>query len=402
MTRLAPVFSALAALAALTGLSAAGCAAEVPREGGESQDESAGANAIEQGVTTPDYRRTVVYVVGETQPGQDMFVRGGLDYPVAKAKLGYDCAKTPSLCTIPIKHRSTKNATTAGWKQGDTTLDWGAAEPKQGRAANGAVAQGSPLDWTTNYWPSDWGPEKTIDHDGFGVDAMNRVGMHAWKLDVDMDCARALPDAAGNRWFELKSFISNGPGWERDAHQPGAPYASGNHFAQCGEINVLWRGADAAQVYGFTTPKSISCDGGALVLKPSSSGPIGDMVPWDATLSDAKAIDYFVAQSQTTFDFYEPSANCGQPFHATITKHLPYSVTVSGAGSARTLVATGLYSYTNGASFASGQYGVQVDPSVTAADGLKVTIDGVDMPCSHSAAGYEVGTWSFAHCVARY
>jgi hypothetical protein len=181
--------------------------------------------------------------------------------------------------------------------------------------------------------------------------------------------------------------------------QDGAPYASGNHFAQCGKINVLSRGYANAQSYTFKTPRSISCAAGTLKLAPSPGGAIGDMVPWNAVISDPSAIDYFVAESTKTFDFYEPSYNCGQPFHAQITKHLPYSAAVAGQGASRTLTATGLYSYTNGGAFASGQYGVQIDPS---GDGFKVTINGVDMPCSHSAAGYEVGSWTFPHCTATF
>ena len=61
-------------------------------------------------------------------------------------------------------------------------------------------------------------------------------------IDVDMDCSKAIDGV----WFELKSYISNGPGWEPDVHQPGAPYGSGNHFAKCGMLNVFERGSAAA------------------------------------------------------------------------------------------------------------------------------------------------------------
>jgi alpha-amylase len=60
-------------------------------------------------------------------------------------------------------------------------------------------------------------------------------------LDVEMDCSKAV-----NGWFELKSFISNGPGWEGDVAQSGTPYSSGNHFAQCGKMNVFQRGSSSA------------------------------------------------------------------------------------------------------------------------------------------------------------
>ena len=43
----------------------------------------------------------------------------------------------------------------------------------------------------------------------------------------------------------VKSFISNGPGWEADVNQPGRPWVSGNHFAQCGKLNTFRRGESA-------------------------------------------------------------------------------------------------------------------------------------------------------------
>ena len=54
-----------------------------------------------------------------------------------------------------------------------------------------------------------------------------------------------------NGWFEVKSFISNGPGWEGDIAQPGAPWSSRNHFGKCGMINVFRRGENAATIVPF-------------------------------------------------------------------------------------------------------------------------------------------------------
>jgi uncharacterized protein (DUF362 family) len=178
-------------------------------------------------------KRTVVFIYGKTQPGQDMFVRGGLDHGYAAAKLGRSCTAQNLECAIPIAHRSLKNSTTAGWKAGDTHLDWYGVQ-----AGQAGGAEGSPLDWTTNVWPSSWGPERTVAVDGYGTTPLNTYGQHYWLLDVDMDCSRTV-----NGWFELKSFISNGPGWEGDVTQAGAPYSSKNHFAQCGRINVFERGS---------------------------------------------------------------------------------------------------------------------------------------------------------------
>ena len=116
----------------------------------------------------------------------------------------------------------------------DHYLDWYGAEVGQG------TAEGSPAMWTTNAWPAGWGPKKTVQTDGYGETPLNTWGPHYWLLDVKMDCARTV-----NGWFELKTFISNGPGWESTITQAGVPYPSANHFARCGMLNVFRRNESA-------------------------------------------------------------------------------------------------------------------------------------------------------------
>jgi alpha-amylase len=186
-----------------------------------------------------DWRRTVVLIRGETIPGQDMFVRGGIDHDYANRQLGRNCSTSSYNCAIPIRHRNLKNATTNPWKQGDNYLDWYGRESSQNLVSHGILAEGTALDWTTNQWPADWGEKRTVAANGFGEEPLNQYGPHYWMLDVDMDCAKTA-----DGWFELKSYISNGPGWEGDITQPGAPYASRNHFAKCGHVNVFQRGKD--------------------------------------------------------------------------------------------------------------------------------------------------------------
>jgi len=185
-----------------------------------------------------NWKRTIVFIFGQTTTGQDMFVRGGIDHSFAQANLGLTCTAENKLCAIPIKHRNLKNATTAPWKANDTFLDWYGSEPNQSTAA-----QGSPLDWTTNVWPAEWGTKRTVEIDGFGETPLNLWGQHYWMLDVDMDCSKTV-----NGWFELKSFISNGPSWEGNIAQVGAPYVSNNHFAQCGKLNKFERGSNAVLI----------------------------------------------------------------------------------------------------------------------------------------------------------
>ena len=200
-----------------------------------------------------EVKRTIVFIKGETQPGQDMFLRGGLDHEAARNLLGIECVNgdgTPNYaCAIPIVHRNHRNATTDAWKLGDGLLDWYGAETAQTAIVSGLRASGSPADWTTNAWPDSFGPLKTVAVDGYGFEPLNQFGMHYWMLDVDMDCSRAYPSADGSRWFEVKSFITNGPGWESDVHQTGVPYVSNNHFAQCGKMSVFERGDSGAQFF---------------------------------------------------------------------------------------------------------------------------------------------------------
>jgi len=194
----------------------------------------------------PDLRRTVVFMYGPTQTGQDLFLRGGIDHGQAERLLGRQCTAQNMECAIPVAHRNLRNATTSPWKNNDAHLDWYGTEPGQMNAS-----LGSPADWTTDHWPSDWGSIRTVEVDGYGVEPLNRWGGHYWMLDVDMDCSRAFRDENGVAWFELKTFISNGPGWEADIRQPGAPYPSNNHFGQCGMINVFRRSEDAASFVAF-------------------------------------------------------------------------------------------------------------------------------------------------------
>lgn len=217
--------------------------------------DGAGSNfglGVEGAETDPNLERTVVFLKAETQPGQDMFVRGGIDHDAA-AQRGVQCVNgdgSPNFkCAIPIVHRNLKNITTAPWKPGDRYLDWYGHETTQVGSSNGLLAQGSPSDWTTNVWPEDYGPQKTVAVDGYGLEPLNTYGMHYWMLDVDMDCSRAYADSNGNRWFEVKAYVSNGPGWEPDVKQVEAPYPSNNHFGRCGMVNVFeWGSANVTFV----------------------------------------------------------------------------------------------------------------------------------------------------------
>ncbi|GAA6172461.1 hypothetical protein NBRC116592_21310 [Colwellia sp. KU-HH00111] len=188
-----------------------------------------------------DWQRTVIFIQAQTQSGQDMFIRGGIDHNYANNTLGKNCQTTNFDCAMPIKHNNLRNSTTSPWKVNENYLDWYGSEVGQSNQA-----QGTPLDWTTNVWPSSWGAIRTTTTDGYGEDPFNSWGQHHWMLDVDMDCSKAVNGA-----FEIKAFIKNGQGWEGDIIQANTPYTSNNHFAQCGKINKFDFNSNNVEIRNF-------------------------------------------------------------------------------------------------------------------------------------------------------
>jgi outer membrane protein assembly factor BamB len=180
---------------------------------------------------TRDVRRTVVFIHAQTQPGQDMFVRGG-------AKGG---------APIRIRHRNWLNPHTNHYRWGDAYLDWGDGEFGQTRPSPD-LGGGSPVEWTTSLAQGQNQPYVWMK--GYGIDDENNFGMHYWMLDADMDCEQAFDDGQGRKWFELKGFmvtqlmtaVAPSPGWEGDIAQtsnPMPPYSSINHMGICGMVNVF-------------------------------------------------------------------------------------------------------------------------------------------------------------------
>lgn len=180
---------------------------------------------------------TKVFIEGETQWGENLFIRGGIDWDYAATYLGRDCSSDPFLCAIPITHQINGEDPNRAY---DTYLDWYGAEVGQG-----TNVAGSPAVWTTNdcshatvVFDEDLGsscnPNATVA--GYGYTAQNQWGPHYWLLDVSMEC-----DATADSWFELKTYIQNGAGWESDVSDVEAQWTSGNHFARCGYTNVFRR-----------------------------------------------------------------------------------------------------------------------------------------------------------------
>ena len=285
---LRPVASraSLCALFALATCISSACYAPDQAEPVELDQAAGSASGALQGT---DVRRTVVLIYGPTQSGQDMFLRGGIDHGVSQTLRGVSCTSSNFACAIPISHRNLRNATTSPWKGGDSFLDWYGRETAQTGWSHSIQAEGSAADWTTDVWPSSWGTQRTVAVDGYGVEPLNTFGQHYWMLDVDMDCSKAILDPRDGvtRWFELKTFISNGPGWESDVRQADAPYVSNNHFAKCGYVNKFERGSSAAQY--------------------APLGPPPTMVEWPNAESKANS-DPWIAQNHDRITRMSPKA----------------------------------------------------------------------------------------------
>lgn len=214
-------------------------------------------------LSTPDWRRTVIFIYGRTNVGQDMFFRGGIDSTWSNTNRGTSCTAAVGgehneACSLPISHMNYNHAYTQPWRSGDNFLDWGKLTPaRDGREENqdgvssrGETAVGTPAVWTTNdcayqnvvssaSYDDVCGTDQNIQY-GSGFDSLNTYGEHYWMLDVSMDCSATV-----NGWFEFKTYISNGPGWEGNINQTDfqgltpPPYTSINHMGFCGKVNVF-------------------------------------------------------------------------------------------------------------------------------------------------------------------
>eukprot|EP00487_Bulimina_marginata_P012134 TRINITY_DN8233_c0_g1_i1.p1 TRINITY_DN8233_c0_g1~~TRINITY_DN8233_c0_g1_i1.p1 ORF type:complete len:125 (-),score=14.57 TRINITY_DN8233_c0_g1_i1:144-518(-) len=56
-----------------------------------------------------DWQRTVIFISAQTQTGQDLFIRGGIDHTYANAELGRNCQNTNFECAMPIRHNNLSN-----------------------------------------------------------------------------------------------------------------------------------------------------------------------------------------------------------------------------------------------------------------------------------------------------
>jgi len=186
------------------------------------------------------WHRTVIFVEKETEVGQDLFIRGGISNE-RRAACTND-ART-SDCALDIRVREIGKGSGFdqynAYKNGDRKLDFYGAEMYQA-TYHGQEAAGTAMQWTTN------------NKNNSLYNHYNRGGDNYWMLDMEMNC-----EQTENGWFELKTFLRGGEGWESDivgdhdcAGNIGgiAPYQTVNHMARCGFVNIFHYGESECEI----------------------------------------------------------------------------------------------------------------------------------------------------------
>ncbi|KAI1701699.1 alpha amylase, catalytic domain-containing protein [Ditylenchus destructor] len=184
-----------------------------------------------------DWKRTVIFLKKETQPGENVFIRGG-----DSTKEGCEAAPSKdNKCTIPIEHvtaidvesdvyPSTVYSAYQQWKQGDGYLDFKESEARQG-THDGVPASGTPLIWTTN----------SVGNPAFNkLNADHNLGDSYWMVELLMDCS-------SHDTFDFKGVL-NGV-WENDIPSKDPPCSNGkNHVGRCGAVNIFKWNESACQI----------------------------------------------------------------------------------------------------------------------------------------------------------
>ncbi|CAD6194272.1 unnamed protein product [Caenorhabditis auriculariae] len=186
-------------------------------------------------VPPKSYSTTVILLKKDTQPGQNVFIRGGASHSNKCLSGPFQQASDP--CSIPMFHTTTVPFVYdeyLTWSQQDNYLDFEGAEFTQG-THDGQSAYGTPLAYSTN------------DKDAVEYQPYNKYGPGYWMVQLKMDCTKSE-----NGWFELKGYETPS-GWEGDVSQKTctgavggqAPFSSINHIAKCGAVNVFtWGSGD--------------------------------------------------------------------------------------------------------------------------------------------------------------
>uniref|UniRef100_A0A914D483 Alpha-amylase C-terminal domain-containing protein n=1 Tax=Acrobeloides nanus TaxID=290746 RepID=A0A914D483_9BILA len=185
------------------------------------------------------WQTTVILLHRDTEPGQDIFIRGGNDKNGACKAGPYMQSTDP--CAIQIAHTTNVSfifVEYLSWSQSDNYLDFEGAEQYQG-THDGQAPLGTPTVYSTN---DPQAPE---------YQPYNTFGPGYWLVQFKMDCSKTY-----NGWFELKGYEDQNVGWEPDVSQGScsgtaggtAPFKTNNHVAKCGYVNVFDWGTNSCTI----------------------------------------------------------------------------------------------------------------------------------------------------------
>jgi len=187
------------------------------------------------------WHKTVVLIEKPTTHGQDLFVRGGISH---QKRQGCTDNARDSDCALDIRiHELGKGKSEYSqynaYRNGDMKLDFYGSEYNQA-TYHGREAEGTAMVWSTN------NPDSPM------YNKYNRKGDNYWLINMEMDC-----EQTEQGWFELKAFLRDGEGWERDITDEqdcggniggAAPFTSTNHVARCGFVNVFHFGEAECEI----------------------------------------------------------------------------------------------------------------------------------------------------------
>uniref|UniRef100_A0A915CRB8 alpha-amylase n=1 Tax=Ditylenchus dipsaci TaxID=166011 RepID=A0A915CRB8_9BILA len=192
-------------------------------------------NGLETNDQTSSWKKTAIFIKKDTQPGENVFIRGGNSNQ-------QDCQLAPSKenkCAISIVHSTKieKNSSSniysyyQKWKLGDQFLDFVGAEEHQGKI-DGISAEGTPMIWTT-----DDKSQPTYNY----LNHKYRLGNGYWMAELSMDCSQI-----NNGIFEIKAVLHGS--WEPDivcgasndqCSSCNTNTTTVNHLVKCGAVNIL-------------------------------------------------------------------------------------------------------------------------------------------------------------------
>ena len=153
-------------------------------------------------------------------------------------------------------------------------------------------------------------------------------------------------------------------------------------------------------VYGeepkLVTAGGVRCAGGAVAVDPVTGADDGS--DYVATITDPQAIEYFVQKSTESHVELQEVYGQAERRPVTVTNSIPYNMTITGAGTARTMTIRGLRAASTGG-YEAGQFLANL--YLSGSSSLKLSVTNALMTGSHSMLQWPMGEVTFSGCTAK-